>query len=769
MNRLFSTQIFRRNWLLVLISLIIFLTPITFLINQWGYNPFTLTKIALFRSLVIITLFFYIVKVFLKKEFKVKADQWLFFFLLLLVASWGAATYFSIHPFVSFWGSHAKQFGFFSLFFYGLFFLLVFLIVEKWRQIEKILWSVYFSSLVVVGYGFLQYLALDPFSWQEPPFITGRIFSTLGQPNFLAHFLVMVIPLTVFGVIFIVKRSWQRIFLAVLVLFQVLALVLTLSRGGWLALIATGVVFLLGYCVIKKKKKWLWVILITSLFLVTTLAGFNLTDLGKTIQDNTENKIVKRVTSLANLTQGSAGARLNYWQAGWTEFKQASLKRKIFGFGPDTLTTVFAGDYKKNWGHLEALNTIPDRAHNLVLDIWMQFGLAGIIASLLFFGFLFWQSLVYLKDHRQNRDKQYWLVFVLLIVWCGYAINNIVSFSNVTTYVYFYLILGILAGIIFFRKQRVVRLKISLFSKIVLILGCALSFSVIIFYYNINWVRGDIYFMRAQKAVARGRNLVSCPAIINNIDQARSLYPYNIFYKKKYIRETSKCFSHFLMQKDSVEKNLLSVIDSVPQRERTYRFRLQLAHAYRRLGKHEEKYYNKADNVYKELVRFNPELTLPYKRWAESKLQQDQNQEAIEIAERAEQFLPFSENCIHQQKVKKRRADFYNVIARAYKKLNKNSKAIKYYKRAVELNPLKLKYFSEIAKFYEEREKWDKAAEYFRRGYKLSSEDYFWPLRLALVYYQKGDQKQALRYAQEALNLSPDNEDIRKVIQNIKE
>jgi hypothetical protein len=99
---------------------------------------------------------------------------------------------------------------------YIVFFLIVILNLKNWQQIKRIIFAALSSSAIVCLYGFLQYADLDFVSWKKSAVFQGRIFSSLGQPNFLGHWLIMVIPLSIYCLFFMLKGVISRFFISII-------------------------------------------------------------------------------------------------------------------------------------------------------------------------------------------------------------------------------------------------------------------------------------------------------------------------------------------------------------------------------------------------------------------------------------------------------------------------------------------------------------------------------------------------------------------------
>jgi len=181
---------------------IIFFIPVYFALAQENYNVFELNKVVIFRIFLTIAFLAFAAKVFARGISYWSFPRKLFILLALFGLSVFVSTYFSIHPDLSFWGSYGRQQGFYNILHYWLFFILLVLTLRDWLKVKRAIETLIFSSIFVCFYGLLQYFNLDPLDWKEKITYTGRIFSSLGQPNFLGQYLILVIPLTAFSLIF---------------------------------------------------------------------------------------------------------------------------------------------------------------------------------------------------------------------------------------------------------------------------------------------------------------------------------------------------------------------------------------------------------------------------------------------------------------------------------------------------------------------------------------------------------------------------------------
>ncbi len=94
------------------------------------------------------------------------------------------------------------------------------------KKIKRLLLSLVFSGLIASFMEFYTTLGIDFLIWPEDPLITKRVFSTLGQANFLASWLLFVIPLTAYF-IWKEKNNLKKFLFVLIVILQIICLFLT--------------------------------------------------------------------------------------------------------------------------------------------------------------------------------------------------------------------------------------------------------------------------------------------------------------------------------------------------------------------------------------------------------------------------------------------------------------------------------------------------------------------------------------------------------------
>jgi hypothetical protein len=206
--------------------------------------------------------------------------------------------------------------------------------------------------------------------------IAGRAISTLENPNMLAEYLILLLPLAA-AQLLTGQTSGKRT--AALLSCGVLGgcVILTWSRGAWLGLLFGAFVFMLIW---SRRTVYLIVAGVASI----PLLPFILPD-----------SIIQRFMSIGNLGDSSTSYRVNIWRGTIRMLEDYWLSG--IGVGEAAWGTVYPR-YS-----LAAIETAP-HAHNLYLQTWVQAGIVGLLllAAVLFL--LLQCHFCYYRDLSRLRD-----------------------------------------------------------------------------------------------------------------------------------------------------------------------------------------------------------------------------------------------------------------------------------------------------------------------------------------------------------------------------
>ncbi|MDH5661361.1 MAG: O-antigen ligase family protein [Elusimicrobiota bacterium] len=405
-----------------------FLLPLVF--QPFLSDPFALPKATVLRIMVLFILAVWLTKVL--REGKIRWQRTplnLPIIMFLLIC--GLSTLFSVSPRLSLWGMHGFYFeGFLSFLCYGIvYFIAANYVTDK----RKILKTLLIASVIVSVYALVQASGITFFVWRgTQPY--PRVWSTLGNPNFLGPYLIMVIPIYL---VFLMRAETVRkkLLYSLFTLISVLALIFTYSRAAWLGMAVGLIVF--AFMVNKKQLKansfFLMGIMVSSIILVSIYPRLYLRPEERTA---TMKPIVERAVSTVDFKEPGITARLSAWE---TTIKM-TLKRPILGFGLDTLGMSFRRFMSKDYEKLAGRFSTAGYAHNEFLQYGTTIGLVGL-GAYLFLLFVFFRILIKVS---RGKDKNL-LVSGLCASCVALLVNNQFSFSTIVpaTLLWFFFGLGV--------------------------------------------------------------------------------------------------------------------------------------------------------------------------------------------------------------------------------------------------------------------------------------------------------------------------------------
>jgi len=741
---------------------IIFFIPIIFDYSMSSYNAFDLYREVIFRIILVLILLNFTAKIFITGKFSYRGSPKIFLLVGLMLISFFVSSAFSLNPTQSFWGDFLRQQGFYNFFNYLLFFVLLILNIENFVKLKRIIITVAASATLAALYGLVQYFNLDPFFWSENALSTGRIFSTLGQPNFFGHWLIMIMPFSFYALIFIARKPLTRFFIGLALIMQLACLIFTYSRAAWLGFLGLATFLFIIWLFYKRFKKaalsFIGLILIGIIFVVSSNMASPVR-----LDDYNSISLPGRFKSITDFKGGSNKIRLYYLESAVKEIKQESDLRLLLGYGPEVLGDVFIKYYQIDWGVYEAINSYPDRVHNWLFDQILALGFLGLAATLIFYIYFIYKIAVFLLA-KQSLEAGDWLLIFLSSSLIGYFINNLFSFSLFTVLVYLYLILALGWVIINFKEEdKILSIRLTVFSKLLIWLALLLASAVFIYTNNINQVRAEIYYMKALNSIKSS----DCKNTINNIEKVISLNSNSSYYRENYLFLMLNCFSGIedISVKKQLGSRMLEQIELIGDKK-SYGILHNTARIYSLLGSFDEAYYAKAEKIFNDLIISLPYFPTIYEDLGKQKIMQEDYKGAIEVFDRAISILPPLDhpylNDQHRRQIATIAVRLYESAGQAYAKIKNYDLALEYYKKGLSLDPYRATLYKDIADIYYIQNKLDEAIKFNRRGLALNPADYNWPLALSLLYRDKKNLTAAKDYLNQALKLSPENEKLKK-------
>jgi len=276
------------------------------------------------------------------------------------------------------------------------------------KKTKKALYFLLGSGVLVCLYGVLEHFGIDKNLWVQD--VQNRVFSTLGQPNWLAAWIAALIPLIWNLQInkstnLQIKSKVFWLWLSVSTLFF-LTLLYTKSRSGILGF-ATGWIIFWGITIFKSFKKNLLDRELVSKFLILNFALLILAGATGTPWTPTFANFIKTKTLIINIpTRPSAGPAL---EVGGTE---SGTIRKIvwkgaieiwkhypvLGTGVETFAYSYYNFRPVEHNLVSEWDFLYNKAHNEYLNFMANTGTVGIVSYLILIVstlYLFWRGKAY--------------------------------------------------------------------------------------------------------------------------------------------------------------------------------------------------------------------------------------------------------------------------------------------------------------------------------------------------------------------------------------
>ena len=391
-----------------LYTLLVFGTPLIFFTKT--SESFELPKITFVYGITVLIVALWIARMVIEKKLifqQTLLDLPLIFFLLTLLLS----TIFSIDILTSLQGYYSRFYGgLTSQIAMALLYWVAVSNLHK-KDMKKLLDAIIASGVIAAIWTIMERFGYSPSClfingsfevscWTQQ--VQERPFASFGQPNWLAAYLVMILPI-----------AWKRIkeiktfFYFGISILIFLAILFTKSRGG---LVGLGVAFIIywGYQLLSKRSKS------SKLFMILTSCYLLLSIIFNPLKIHTQENPDPTVTA-------STDIRLLLWQGALDIWRANPLT----GTGPET----FAYSYYEHRPAIHNLtsewNFVYNKAHNEYFNHLANIGILGLTAFIILIVF----------SIRQIDKKN----ISLLAGYVSLLVSNFFSFSVVATGLLFFL------------------------------------------------------------------------------------------------------------------------------------------------------------------------------------------------------------------------------------------------------------------------------------------------------------------------------------------
>lgn len=468
--------------------LLVLLTPLIF--GKYLLFPFVVYRTYFFYILVDILLVFFAVRY--GRELKKIVRQPLIALLLVFIAIKVITDFVNPYFSVSFWGNYERMMGALTWLHLGVYAMMlatVFRTKEQYRLVLKVLITV--GGLVAL-YGLLQKFQIA-FRIAD---IDPRLFSTIGNPAFLAGFLLFIF---FFGAYLThtERGAWRIIFLVITLLVAV-SLYFTATRGALVGAFA-GLLVLCGYWIVQGNRRKIGIL--TLIFLV----AMPLVLFTARTAPFVRNSVTLRRLADISLSDFTSRSRLVLWEMGLT----AAKERWWVGYGEGNITAALDQQFdprlKEQWF---------DSAHNVFIDILLAHGAVGLIAYLTLFIFV-------LRTFYRLRNNDPMLSACSVVALFGYIVQGFFILDTLVTLLPLMVLLGY-AAVIDKRDDEV--MVTSWVNRLLGVVAFVVVLILLIAYQRS--LQAEYFLTRAHRTIQVGGDVSSAIADIER-SRAHTLFGYH--------------------------------------------------------------------------------------------------------------------------------------------------------------------------------------------------------------------------------------------------
>lgn len=412
------------------------LTPLIF--TTTTTEIYEVPKMFFVYWISLIILFATIYKLLINRKL-ILPTSWPLYALLFLTATQVVSTITSTDLYLSLFGYPTRlNGGLLSTFSYLIIFAgaLINLSTEK---VKTMILAIIFTSLAVALWGIPSHFGWDPSClvltgnissscWSKDFDPSLRIFSTLGQPNWLASYLVLTLPIA-FIFALTTKGPKQLIFaLSSIAIYW--AIILTNSRAGLIGLaiaLILSAVFI-GIKNIKSNTKTFTALLISYALITFIFADFiaqRLPEAPTQISQETLEQSPPQNVTQQSLGTESGKIRLIVWQGALSVWKNWP----ILGPGPETFVNTYYSFRPNSHNQTSEWEYFYNKVHNEFLNYLATTGLLGLSGYIFFLATLIYS---FLRVNKKNYKHANFNKAAAAGIF-GYLLTIFFGFSTVAT------------------------------------------------------------------------------------------------------------------------------------------------------------------------------------------------------------------------------------------------------------------------------------------------------------------------------------------------
>lgn len=325
---------------------------------------------------------------------------------LIFLFSLSLSVVFSSKPYIS-----SQFLAAFSIYFVIM--VAAILIINNQKRIVGISLMVAFSGLIIDMYALWQFVSGNNISLMGMSEEAKRIIGGTTHPIIFSGYLMNII---VFSLVLGLKdfkeiSVQQKSFFLIAALMTIIVMILTITRGGWLAI--EGVLLVWALFELRENKRLALKLLILALSIFAIIL------------------LIPSFSERATINEVSANWRLIMWDTAWRIF----LEHPITGIGLYQFQDYFYSQFTEG--------VVPQQgwqnAHSDYFNFLAESGIIGLVSYIAFFSILLWDKYKMYKKYADAWSLMACLLILSLLIE-GLTYNYFAISTNMSI---FFLIIGL--------------------------------------------------------------------------------------------------------------------------------------------------------------------------------------------------------------------------------------------------------------------------------------------------------------------------------------
>ncbi|PIZ24851.1 hypothetical protein COY48_00715 [Candidatus Collierbacteria bacterium CG_4_10_14_0_8_um_filter_43_86] len=409
-----------------------FVTPL--LLWPFTSEVFEFNKMMFVYAMTIVISAAWGIRSFQNKRFEI-AKTPLDIPLLIFLSSQIISTIISIDRHTSLWGYYSRFHGGLvsTICYILLFYALVTHFSGQAKALRNLIRIILATATITAIYAVLEKMGIDKNIWVQD--VQNRVFSTLGQPNWLSAYLIALLPISLFALVRS-HKFYARLINGALSLLFLSAIFFTRSQSGIGATAIILLIFTITISIQKKQPKLLLGVAVLLLALLFFKGDTVKRTLGSLNKINPFYSNATAIITEENKTRVGGSDSMSIRRVVWQGAIDLGKKYPFFGTGVETF------GYSYYWVRPSVHNLTSEsdflynKAHNEYLNFLANTGFLGLLAYL----FLIFSILkLFLSKHFAPSTLHQALTTPLLLGFISILITNYFGFSVVNVALFFFL------------------------------------------------------------------------------------------------------------------------------------------------------------------------------------------------------------------------------------------------------------------------------------------------------------------------------------------